>query len=198
MLGKPFTRLSVLVALGAALSFTAPGFAQIPAAESTKPPASRPDPAPRGAGAQERKFITEAALGGLAEVEGGQLAARKATAPDVKAFAERMVKDHGEANEELKRIATAKGVELPTQLDRKHRNELERLQKLSGSDFDRAYMKHMVEDHKKDVTQFRKAAKDLKDAEVKQFASGTLPTLEDHLRMAQKVAENVKAALPTR
>lgn len=198
MLRKPFTRLPVLAAALAAVSFTAPGFAQIRAAESAKPAASRPDPAPRGAGAQERKFMTEAALGGLAEVEGGQLAARKATSADVKAFAERMVKDHGAANEELERIAAAKGVELPTQLDRKHRSELERLQKLSGSDLDRAYMNHMVQDHRKDVAQFRKAAKDMKDAEVKQFASRTLPTLEDHLRMAEKVAANVKAAAATR
>ena len=129
--------------------------------------------------------MTEAALGGIVEVEGGQLAARKATQADVKAFAERMVKDD-------------KGVELPHQLDSTHRADLDRLSKLSGAEFDRAYMRYMVDDHRHDVAKFRKAAKDLKDPEVKQFASSTLPKLEEHLRLAEKVAENVKAASAAR
>jgi putative membrane protein len=72
-----------------------------------------------------RKFLTEAAMGGMTEVEAGELAARKAVQNDVKVFSEEMVTDHGNANEELKRIAAAKGVELPRQVDRKHRSDAE-------------------------------------------------------------------------
>jgi putative membrane protein len=155
-----------------------------------------PDPAGRGIArpdqAPGRKFMTEAAMGGIAEIEGGQLAAKKATMPQVKAFGQRMVQDHGKANEELKRIASAKGVQLPAQLNRKHRGDLDRLAKLSGADFDREYMQHMVKDHKHDIAEFQKAAKDLKDAEIKQFASSTLPTLEEHLRLAEQAAAATK------
>jgi putative membrane protein len=191
----PTARFTALVtALAAAGIIAAPAVAQKPAADpGTSIPRAGEAPGRAALGAQERKFVTEAAMGGLHEVEAGQLAATKAAAPEVKAFAQRMVTDHGKANEELKRIAAQKNVQLPTQLDRKHRTELDRLQKLSGAAFDREYMKHMLEDHKNDVTAFRKAAQDLKDAEVKQFASTTLPTLEAHLDLAQKTAENAKA-----
>ena len=166
-----------------------------------------PDPAGRGTtradqapghevrpavGSAERKFMTEAAMGGLVEVEGGQLAATKATMPQVKAFGQRMVQDHGKANEELKRIASAKGVQLPAQLDRKHRGDLDRLAKLSGADFDREYMQHMVKDHKHNIAEFQKAANDLKDADTKQFASSMLPTLEEHLHLAEQAAAATK------
>ena len=103
-----------------------------------------------------------------------------------------MVQDHGKANEELKRIASAKGLQLPAQLDRKHRGDLDRLAKLSGADFDREYMEYMVKDHKKDVAEFQKAAKNLKDAHIKRFASSKLPTLEEHLRMAEQAAAATK------
>ena len=91
-----------------------------------------------------------------------------------------------------KRIASAKGVQLPAQLDRKHHGDLDRLAKLSGADFDREYMAYMVKDHKQDIAEFQKAAKGLKDAEIKQFASSTLPTLEEHLHMAEQAAAATK------
>jgi putative membrane protein len=76
-------------------------------------------------------------------------------------------------------------VNLPTELDRSTEREMDKLNKLSGADFDREYMKHMVSDHKKDVREFKSEAKKAKDADVKQFASSTLPTLEQHLSLAQ-------------
>jgi putative membrane protein len=195
MVRRPL-RLTALVAVLAAAGLIAPAGAQKPAAEPAKPAASRADQAPgrEAIGAQERKFITDAAMGGMHEVEAGQLAARKATSAEVKSFAQRMVTDHGKANEGLKRVAAAKGVLLPTGLDRKHRNELERLEKLSGANFDREYMKHMVDDHKKDVAEFRRAANDLKDPEVRNFASSKLPTLEEHVKLAEKAADGAKSA----
>jgi putative membrane protein len=133
----------------------------------------------------DRKFLEKAAQDGLAEVQLGKLAAEKAASEDVKKFAQKMVDDHSKANEQLKQIAASKGVNLPTELDRSHQREMERLSKLSGPDFDREYMKHMVSDHKKDVSEFKSEASKAKDPDVKQFAASTLPTLEQHLSAAQ-------------
>jgi putative membrane protein len=129
----------------------------------------------------ERKFIEEAAKGGMAEVQLGKLAAEKAENAQVKQFGQRMVDDHGKANSQLKQLASAKNVSLPQEIDRSHQREYERLQKLSGAQFDREYMKHMVSDHKKDVKEFQKTAKSAKDPDVKNFAQTTLPTLEGAL-----------------
>lgn len=141
---------------------------------------------------KDRKFIEAAAQGGMAEVQLGKLAEQKASSEQVKEFARRMVQDHGKANEDLKQIASSKGVQVPAELDRKHKRDYDRLQKLSGAEFDREYMKHMVDDHKKDVSEFKDAAKDAKDAELKSFASKTLPTLEQHLTLARSAEAAVK------
>ena len=141
----------------------------------------------------DRKFIEKAAQGGLAEVQLGKLAADKASAAEVKQFGQRMVDDHGKANDQLKALATSKGVNVSTELDRSTRREMDKLSKLSGAAFDREYMKHMVADHKKDVSEFKSEAKRAKDADVRQFAASTLPTLEQHLSLAQetqKAADN--------
>ncbi|MCU0974668.1 MAG: DUF4142 domain-containing protein [Burkholderiales bacterium] len=126
------TRASALAVALALCMGTNTGYAADPAqtAEPAKPAAARPQPPLVGVDTAGRKFLTDAAMGGMTEVEAGELAARKAAQNDVKAFAERMMADHGKANEELKRIAAAKGVELPQQLDREHRSDLDRLEKL--------------------------------------------------------------------
>jgi putative membrane protein len=140
----------------------------------------------------DRKFMEKAAQGGIAEVELGKLAAQKAASPDVKQFGQRMVDDHSKANDKLKSLATSKGVNLPTGLDRSTQRELDKLSKLSGAEFDREYMKHMVSDHKKDVSEFKSEAKKAKDADVKDFAATTLPTLEEHLKLAQAAEQSAK------
>jgi len=142
----------------------------------------------------DRDFMTKAAAGGMAEVQLGELAQKNAASDAVKQFGQRMVQDHGKAGEELKQLASAKGVQLPTALDRKHTQDMARLQKLSGADFDREYMKHMVDDHKKDVGEFQKQAKSGRDEQIKSYASKTLPTLQDHLKQAQTVSDQVVGA----
>lgn len=133
-----------------------------------------------------KNFVLKAAKGGLAEVEFGRLAAEKATDPDVKQFGQKMVDDHSKANDELKTIAQQKGIALPTELDAKDKRTRDHLAKLSGAAFDRAYMSDMVKDHTKDVAEFRKESKSGKDSDVKAFAGKTLPTLEEHLKLARE------------
>lgn len=142
----------------------------------------------------DRAFVREAAIGGMAEVDLGQLAASKAESPDVKQFGQRMVDDHGKANEELKSWASQKNVTLPTELDAKHKAEHAKLEKLSGAAFDRAYMASMVADHNKDVAAFTRESKMAKDAELKAWAGKTLPTLQEHQKMAKTINAKVGAA----
>jgi putative membrane protein len=130
----------------------------------------------------------DAARGSMAEVELGRLATQKASSPEVKQFGQRMVDDHTKANDELKTLAQGKSITIPTDLDAKHQATRDRLSKLSGAAFDRAYMQEMVADHRKNVDEFRKQSQSGKDAEVKAWAAKTLPTLEEHLKMAQSAS----------
>jgi len=136
----------------------------------------------------DRTFATEAAQGGLAEVELGQLAVQKATSPQVKQFAQRMVTDHSQANQELMQVAKSQNLNLPTQVDAKQKSEMDRLRGMSGTAFDTAYMQHMVQDHQKDVADFQKQAQSGGDPALKGFAQKYLPTLQQHLQMAQSTA----------
>lgn len=133
----------------------------------------------------DKEFIVKAGMGGLAEVQMGTAGAGKATNAEVKAFAQRMVTDHGTANGELQILATAKGVGLPTELDGDHKSGLDHVNGLSGAEFDKTFMQHMVSDHEKAVADFSNASQNAKDAELKAWAVKTLPTLQDHLKQAQ-------------
>lgn len=132
-------------------------------------------------------FVTKAAVGGLAEVKLGQLATQKAASPDVKQFGQQMVDDHGKANDELKQLAAGKGITLPTSLDKKHKQTYSHMSRLTGQNFDHAYAADMVKDHQKDVSEFEKEATSGTDPDVKAWAAKTLPTLQEHLRMAQSL-----------
>jgi len=143
--------------------------------------------------AADRQFIKKAAQGGLAEVQLGQLATEKADSPDVKQFGQKMVDDHGKANDQLKQVASNKGVAIPDKLNAKDAATKARLEKLSGKAFDRAYMRDMVVDHTKDVSEFRTESKTAKDPDVKNFASETLPTLQEHLKQAKSIAPKTGA-----
>lgn len=144
--------------------------------------------------AADRKFIREAAEGGMAEVELGQLAVQKAASDDVRKFGQRMADDHGKANDKLKELAASKGITLPQGPNSKQEATKERLAKLSGEQFDKAYMRDMLSDHKKDIAAFRSESTLGRDSDVKSFASTSLPTLQDHLKNARSVAPKVAQA----
>lgn len=132
-------------------------------------------------------FLTEAAAGGVMEAKAGQLAAEKATDPDVKAFGQKMVEDHGKANDELMAFAKGKGVTMPADLETKHQKMIDKLSSLSGADFDKQYVKQMVDDHKDDVKAFKKFAERGDDHALKGWAAKTLPVLEQHMAMINDI-----------
>jgi putative membrane protein len=196
-----------------ALAFTAPAFAQQSQAPSGMPQQQMPQaqmPAPgqmpppgRTAGQgqaqqhklskSDRSFAEEAAMGGMAEVELGKLAQQNAQSDDVKQFGARMVQDHTNANQQLMPILSAQDITVPTQLDATHRKTYDRLSKMRGAEFDRAYMRDMVQDHEKDVKKFRQEAEHGTDPDLKNFAQNTLPVLEQHLKMAQETNKSLTA-----
>jgi putative membrane protein len=142
---------------------------------------------------QDHEFFMKAAEGGMAEVELAQLALKQASSDDVKQFAQRMVDDHSKANDELKGLATGKGIALPADAGKKNKETADKLGKFSGADFDREYMKLMVKDHDMAVALFEKQAKTGKDTEAKAWAEKTLPTLREHQTLARDTANKVGA-----
>ncbi len=139
----------------------------------------------------DRSFMDKAAQGGMAEVELGQLAEQNAQSQEVKDFGKRMVTDHTKANDQLEQVASKEAVKLPTTLDAKDQETKDHLSKLHGAAFDRAYMQDMVADHKKDVAEFKRESTSAHSPDLKDWVSGTLPTLESHLQEAEKIAPSV-------
>jgi putative membrane protein len=189
----------------------------------------------------DKKFVMEAAHGGMMEVELGKLATQKAMSDDVKQFGQRMVDDHSKANDELMQLASSKGIMMShsmgsnstaggtdsqtsdsnaqssasatqssgsnttsgqgsnasaddAKMMKKHQEMVSQLSALSGAEFDRKYMEHMVKDHEKDVAAFERESTKGSDADLKAWAAKTLPTLREHLQMARDTAMKVKGS----
>jgi putative membrane protein len=184
-------RLVKVSVLMTAVAFIFPvGFA-LAASDSPKAGESRKESKGNLPSGEER-FMKEAASGGLMEVELGKIAAEKGSHQRVKEFGKRMQADHGKANEQLKKIASSKGVDLPTQPSGEHKSTMDKLAKLTGAEFDREYMDAMVDDHKEDIEKFQTQADKGKDPDLKKFASDNLPVLKKHLELAQSTQKQIK------
>jgi len=144
----------------------------------------------KGSDARQLKRFAEA---NLAEIEAGKLAAQKATNADVKKFAQQMVDDHGKQLQELRTLAQAKKIELPSAADAKHKRALEKLQTLSGADFDRRYMRMQVAAHRKAGKLAERTAKDAADAELKVAAQKAAPEIQQHLKRAEELAASARS-----
>jgi putative membrane protein len=142
----------------------------------------------------DTQFARKAAQGGMAEVKLGKLAQEKGTSESVKRFGTRMVEDHTKAGDELKRAAAQENIALPEDISAKDKSTYDSLSKLSGAAFDRAYARDMVKDHEEDVADFNKEANGGKNPAIKDFATQTLPTLQDHLKEAKEMRQNVSAS----
>ena len=142
----------------------------------------------------DTQFAREAAAGGMAEVELGQLAQQKGSSEAVKNFGKMMVEGHSQANEKLTGIASEEKIRLAAGLSRQDQTTYDHLSSLSGDDFDKAYARHMVSNHVKDVAAFKKEAATGKNDAIRNFALEALPTLETHLKMAQELSRSVGAS----
>ncbi len=137
--------------------------------------------------------LKAAATGDMAEIKLGEMAQEKATDPRVKSFGQRMVKDHSTNDDQLKGVAQSQHIGLPTELDPPHKNIASALSKKSGAEFDRDYIRVMVQEHTKAVEKFKHEAAGSHDPTVKKFAQESLPVLESHLKAAQQIQAQLNA-----
>jgi putative membrane protein len=137
----------------------------------------------------DRMFVKQALEGGMAEVQLGQLALQKSNNADVKQFAQRMVDDHTRLGEQMKPIAQQIGVKIPDGPSKKDKALIARMQALNGDDFDKAYVKDMVKDHKADLNDFKTEAQNGSDPKVKAAATQGSQVIQQHLEMIQQIAQ---------
>jgi putative membrane protein len=147
----------------------------------------------------DRAFVEKIAQANFAEARLGQLAAERASSPQVKQFGQRMTTDHQKANAELKQIASKMAVQLPTELDAKHKQLHDRLSKLKGAEFDKEYMQAMVDGHQEVLTELERQAgsgersvgtsgsADQTHASVTDYAKKMLPDVQKHLEQAKQI-----------
>ena len=171
------TLLTVLIIVG--LSW---GVGQTAAAQRKSKSAKNPD----------ATFVHQASGAGLAEVQAGKMALERAASAEVKAFGQRMVDDHTQANHELTTLAQAKHIPVTNKLDQKHQAMADKLATLHGAEFDQAYMAGQLADHEEAVRLFTTQAKQGKDAELKAFAAKILPALQGHLQLARNITTRQK------
>ena len=173
------------------------------ATPETRPPVQdsaapkQPAAHPAGLTGADATFVKKAADGGMAEVALAKLAQEKALNADVKSFAGKLEKDHSKVNDELKELASRKDITLPAATSKIHQATHDKLAKLSGAEFDKAYVATMLESHQKGVRDFSNVASGSGDADVKAFASKTLPTLKDHLQQVQELSKSLGVKRPT-
>lgn len=142
----------------------------------------------------DKRFMLQAAQGGTAEVQIGQLATQKASSDQVKQYAQQMVEQHSQVNNQLAALAAQKNVTLPTTLSSKYQSTYDQLSKLSGTAFDRAYISQAgVKAHTQQADLFKRESQQGKDPEVKALAAQVLPAVEDHLKMARDISSGKTA-----
>ncbi len=150
-------------------------------------------PATRAADVSEtdKTFVMKASQGGMTEVAAAKVALANSQNEKVKEFAQKMIDDHTKANMELMDLAKTKDLEVPATLDEKHEKMVEKMKGMMGADFDKAYIKDMVKDHKMTVDLFEKEAANGDDSSLKEWASKTLPTLKEHQTMVMAMSEGM-------
>lgn len=147
-------------------------------------------------GLRDRMFLQQAAEGGIAEVQCGKLAAEKGVSDDVKSFGQRMVDDHGKLNTQIASLADSMGVMLPKRMNKADQAEYDKLNSLSGDDFDREYITAMVKDHHSDLHNFRIEANSTNDNTLKETVANAAHIIHEHMVMIDKIAQSKGIATP--
>jgi len=142
---------------------------------------------------QDRRFVHDAAIGGMAEMEEGKIAGQQAGNDQVRQLGQHMVADHTKANDELKQLAMSKSISVPTDLDSMHQSAIAELTKMNGGGFDQKYVSNQVKDHEDAIKLFQTESRQGQDGELKAFAAKTIPTLEHHLQMVKDADKNVRS-----
>ena len=140
----------------------------------------------------DKEFVIQAANSSLAEIQLSTPVAQRAENPEVRSFAQRMVTEHGQSNQELQQLATTHGIGLPTALESEHQETLESMQSLAGAELDRTYMEAMVENHQKAVSLFENGERSVQQPDLRAWVARTLPALRDHLQHARTLQSGMQ------
>jgi len=138
----------------------------------------------------DKMFVKKAMQGNIAEVQLGQLTLQKSSNDQVKKFAQKMIDDHTKMNEEMKPVADQLHADVPTEVSKKDKSLISKMQSLSGPAYDQAYIKDMVKDHKQDLSEFQSEASSGQDPTVKDAASQGSRVIAEHLQMIQQIAKD--------
>lgn len=138
------------------------------------------------------KYVTQSAQGLMSELKLGALAQERAGDQRVKDFGKQMVTDHGNDLQELKRLAAQKRVRLPHTMNHDQLKEADKLNKLSGKEFDREYVNYEVKDHRGDIQDQHGEISKTADPELKQFASKELETVSGHKQKIDALQAQIK------
>jgi putative membrane protein len=198
--GLPYIGLGIALAAGTSLMAQAPGGG--PPSSMPQQPQTQPQNAPMPGntgmypGNQptaenmgERAFVTKAMQGDAAEVQLGQLAQQKSQSNDVKQLAQKLVTDHTQMDQNLKPLAKQLGMSEPNGPSKKDKKMMEKLQGLSGNDFDTQYLTMMLKDHQQDLKDFQQEAQSAQDPNLKQIAGQGATVISQHLQMVEQVAK---------
>ena len=139
--------------------------------------------------ASDKAFMNKAAIGGMTEISLGKLAGEKGESKEVKEFGEKMVTDHTKIADNLKEVAGKLGVTLPEKIDATHQAKIDKMEKMSGTTFDSAYVNAMVTAHQKDIAAFEEAGKETKNEDLKKFIDDSVPTMKEHLETIKKFSQ---------
>lgn len=145
---------------------------------------------------RDKMFVRKAAEGGLAEVQLGKLAAEKGSSDDVKSFGQKMVDDHTRLNQQMAQMADSIGTMLPKKMGKADQAEYDKLNALSGEDFDKEYIAYMVKDHHEDLREFRVASSSTSNAELKAVVDQGAHMIREHMIMADKMAHERGIPMP--
>lgn len=195
------TLLALCLALPAAAQDDGPGSPASGNAGSSAPAGGTTSAAPDAKGKssstvvanrQDRKFVEDAAIAGMAEIQLGQIATQRAQHPAVRDYGNQMVNDHTTANRRLMTIAATLGITPPEELDFRHRRMVKKLGKAEGREFDEDYVEGEVKDHKKMVEIMEEQISDGENPDLKQLATDLLPRIREHQQMAERLKEQLK------
>lgn len=145
----------------------------------------------------DARFLRDVAEANQGEIDMAQIAVQKSQNADVKQYAQKLLDDHTAQQKQLQQLAQQKGVTLKEKPEMRENHEIHRLNDASAKNFDKDYLKYMIKDHEKDIKAFQKEADKATDPDVKSFASGAVPTLQQHLNAARQLDSTIAGSSST-
>jgi putative membrane protein len=145
---------------------------------------------------KDKMFLRAAAESGIAEIKFSQLALEKSTTDDVKTFGQKMIDDHTQLNAAMSPVADAMGIRLPKEMNKEDQAAYEKLNTLSGSDFETAYLTQMLKMHRKSMRNYRIEANSVTESQLSDFVAKGEHTIHEHLVMVNKLAKDKGVPMP--